>query len=255
MRLLLGSLSILSTLAFAADPAPTIFGAAGKDADSVRAAVVAFQNALGPLNAPGPTGDPNGRREINWDAVPAGFSSPSNLPPDFFNKNSVRGAVFSVDNNPGWTGFQVSANEADGPVRFDTLLAGNSALFPLFSVQKLFTSVGTNDYNVDFLVPGTQTKGKVKGFGTIFANVALPFTTSIEFYNSDGLLLGRYYAPVAAKGLSFIGVAFPNKMVTRVRVIPGTVAIGTPDDPANGRNVVVVDDFLYGEPTSDCISN
>ena len=44
-------------------------------------------------------------------------------------------------------------------------------------------------------------------------------------------------------------------MVTRVRVTLGTVAIGTPDDPANGRNAVVVDDFIYGEPTSDCVSN
>ena len=44
-------------------------------------------------------------------------------------------------------------------------------------------------------------------------------------------------------------------MVTRVRVTLGTVAIGTPDDPANGRNAVVVDHFIYGEPTSDCVSN
>lgn len=245
---------ILSSIALTAQPAPAIFGAAGPDPAAIRSAVTAFQNALGPLNAPGPNGDANGRREINWDGVPAAFASPNNLPPDFFNKNSVRGAVYTVD-SPGWTGFQVSTNEADGPVRFDNLYPGNAALFPTFSTQKLFTSVGTNDYNVDFFVPGTQTKGKVKGFGAVFANVALPFTTSIELYNGDGLLLGRFFAPVAAKGLSFVGVTFQNKMVTRVRIVPGNAVIGTQDDPANGRNVVVADDFIYGEPTSDCALN
>ena len=44
-------------------------------------------------------------------------------------------------------------------------------------------------------------------------------------------------------------------MITRVRVIPGNVAIGTVDDPANNRNIVVADDFIYGEPSSDCAVN
>lgn len=233
---------------------PSIFGAAGADPAAIRPAVTALQAALGPLNAPGATGDANGRREINWDAVPANFSSPNNLPPDFFNKNSVRGAVFSFE-SPAWAGFQVSANEADGAVRFENLYAGNASIFTVFSAQKLFSSVGTNDYDVDFFVPGTQVKGKVTGFGAVFTNVALPFTTSIELFNADGLSLGKYYAPVAAKGLSFIGVRFQNRMVTRVRIVPGNAVIGTQDDPANGRNVVVADDFLYGEPVSDCVAN
>lgn len=254
MKLIFASTLILTSLTLAAQPAPVIFGASGADAAAIRPTVQAFQAALGPLNAPGPTGDTRGRREINWDAVPTQFSSPNNLPADFFNKNSVRGAVFSAD-GAAWGGFQVSTNEADGPVRFDNLYAGNAAIFPVFSAQKLFTSVGTNDYNVDFRVPGTETKGKVTGFGAVFANVALPFTSSIELYNGDGLLLGRYFAPVAAKGLSFVGVMFQNKMVTRVRIVPGNAVIGTQDDPSNGRNVVVVDDFIYGEPSNDCVLN
>ncbi len=233
---------------------PAIFGAAGGDAAAIRPAVIAFQNALGPLNAPGPVGDANGRREINWDAVPAGFSAPNALPADFFNKNSVRGVVLTIDGS-GANGLQVSANEGDGPVRFDTILPGYSSLFTTFSAQKLFTSTGKNDYNVDFYVPGTQVKGKVSGFGIVFANVALPFTTAVELYNADGFLLGRYFAPVAAKGLSFVGIQFQNRMITRARIVPGNAVIGTADDPANGRNVVVVDDLIYGEPVSDCVAN
>jgi len=250
----MSAFTVLTTAILASQPARAMFGAAGPDASAIRSTVTAFQEALGPLNAPGATGDPNGRREINWDGVPSQFSSPNNMPPDVCNKNSVGGAVFSVD-GPNWSGFQVSTNEADGPVRFDNLYGGNASIFTTFSAQKLFTSVGTNDYNVDFRVPGTETKGKVSGFGAVFTNVALPFTTSIELYNGDGLLLGRFFAPVAAKGLSFVGVTFPNKMITRVRIVPGNAVIGSQDDPANGRNVVVADDFLYGEPSNDCVLN
>ena len=58
---------ILTALAILADPTPAIFGAAGADAAAIRSTVTAFQNALGPLNAPGAGGNANGRREINWD--------------------------------------------------------------------------------------------------------------------------------------------------------------------------------------------
>lgn len=250
----LTSALILTALTLLADPTPAIFGAAGPDAAAIRSTVTAFQNALGPLNAPGAGGNPNGRREINWDTVPAAQAAPNNLPPDFFNKNSVRGMILALD-TPGLTAFQVSGNEGEAPLRFDNLLPGNSALFSTYSAQRLFTSVGANDYNVDFYVPGSPTRGKVKGFGIVFSNVALPFTTAIELYNNDGLLLGRFYAPVAPKGLSFIGITFQNKMITRVRVIPGNAPIGTADDPANNRNIVVADDFIYGEPTSNCSVN
>ncbi len=252
-RTLVSLLLLTATPATAQAPA-AIFGASGTDAAAIRSAVTAFQDALGPLNAPGAGGNPNGRREINWDGVPANFTTPNNLPPDFFNKNSARGVVLSVD-QPAWSGFQVSGNSADGPVRFDNLLAGYASLFTVFSAQKLFTSIGTNDYNVDFFVPGSEVRARSKGFGVVFTNVALPFTSAIELYNADGLLLGRYYAPVAAKGLSFVGVAFPNKMIARVRIVPGNAVAGAADDPAHGRNVVMVDDFIYGEPSSDCAVN
>ena len=242
-----------SQLCFAADPQPMVFAAAGPDAAAVRSTIAAFQTALGPLNPPGPTGNADGRREINWDGVPAQFAAPNNLPPDFFNKNSIRGAVFSSENT-GWTGFQVSANVADGPVRFDTLRTGYSDIFKVFSEEKLFTSVGSNDFNVDFLVPGTQTKGKVKGFGAVFTNVAIPFSSSIEFFNSDGLSLGKYFVPPAPLGLSFVGIMFPGRMVTKVKIVQGSVVPGAADNPAAGQNAVVLDDFIYGEPVSDCVT-
>src|SRR3954464_4896452 len=122
------ALATLSHSALALDHAPTVLASAGSDAVAIRSTVTAFQNLLGPLNAPGQNGDAAGRREINWDAVPVNFATPNSLPPDFFNRNSVRGAVFSSE-NAGWSSFQVSTNAADGPVRFDNVRDGYSNLF------------------------------------------------------------------------------------------------------------------------------
>jgi hypothetical protein len=232
-------------LTLSAESTRMIFAAAGPNADDVRSTILSFQTALGPLN-----GNPEGRHEINWDAVPASFSASNSLPPDFFNRNSVRAAVLSA-----WTGLQVAVNAADGPVRFDNLYNGSSALFPVFSAEKLFTLTGSNDYNVDFFMPATRSRSKVKGFGAVFANVSLPFTSSLEFFNADGLSLGMFYVPPAPRGLSFVGVMFTGRMVTRVRVVQGTVVPGAPEDLVSGQNAVVLDDFIYGEPVSDCIAN
>src|SRR4051794_30262887 len=85
------------------------FSGSGFTRADILPSVTGFRNALGTLN-PNLSGSFNsGRREINWDGVPANFSAPNNLPADFFNVNSPRGVVFST---PG-SGFQVSGNSAD----------------------------------------------------------------------------------------------------------------------------------------------
>src|SRR5262245_26019335 len=86
-----------------ASAAPVVFEAAGRNAEDIQAAVDDFRDFLGPLN-PNVVGSfQDGRREINWDGVPDAFSAPNLMPPDFFNANSPRGAVFFT---PG-PGFQV----------------------------------------------------------------------------------------------------------------------------------------------------
>ena len=74
---------------------PLVFAAAC----DIRAALANFQTALGPLNpnVPGEVGETGGRREVNWDAVPSGFTNTLTFPGDFFNQNfspRARGVVF-----------------------------------------------------------------------------------------------------------------------------------------------------------------
>ena len=92
------------------------FSASGVDAASIQTTVDAFRTNLGNLNPNVPGSFGSGRREINWDGVPATFSSPNAFPANFFNSNSPRGAEFST---PG-SGFEVSG-AAPAAVRFDNI--------------------------------------------------------------------------------------------------------------------------------------
>lgn len=240
--------------AYAAGPAPHVFSAAGQAPESIQASVDAFRGILGPVNNPGPATNPNGRREINWDAVPDARSAPNELPADFFNTTSARGAVFSGP-EPSWTGFQVSANQGVAPVRFDNLYPGYSNIFRVFSAQRLFLSTGSTVTDTDFFVPGTRTPAVVSAFGAVFTNVALPFTTSIELFTPEGISLGQFFVQPNPRGLSFLGVAFKERIIGRVRIVAGTAAPGVADNPEQGVNVVAMDDFLYSEPTSRCACN
>ncbi len=185
----------------------------------------------------------SGRREINWDGVPAVVSSPAALPLNAF---QGRGAIFAT---PG-TSVQVSQNAADGPIEFNNLQAGSSARFGTFSPQKLFTPVGSNITDVRFVRPGTTTPATTKGFGAVFTDVDVAGSSSIAYYDRWNVHLGTYTVPArpGSQTLSFLGVTFQDKRVARVRIKSGTHAIGSWESAT--RDVAVLDDFIYGEPRS-----
>ena len=225
---------------------PVVFSASGPNAAAVQATVDAFRAQLGGGSVAGANGSFGGvRREINWDGVPDNLSAPNNMPANFFNSNSPRGAVFST---PG-TGFQVSGNAGVAPVRFDNINPTYSSIFQTFSPQRLFTAVGSHILDVNFFVAGTNTPASVSGFGSIFTDVDLNVTT-IEFFNTSGDSLGVFTAPTANNGVSFLGVFFnAGERIGRVRITNGNVALGPNDVPPNA-DVVVMDDFIYSEPAA-----
>src|SRR5262249_45569003 len=69
--------------------AQSVISASGPDADSIQPAVDLFRDRLGELRPNEPVSFPDGRREINWDGVPAALSSPNPFPGDFFNFNAA----------------------------------------------------------------------------------------------------------------------------------------------------------------------
>jgi hypothetical protein len=227
---------------------PIIFSGSGSSPAGIQATVDAFRADLGTLNPNVAGSFGSGRREINWDAVADAFAAPNNLPPNFFNVNSPRGVVFTT----AGAGFQVSANAVNPtgtPVLFRNINSTYPSLFQTFSPQKLFTALGSNVLDVDFFIPGSTTPALTRGFGSVFTNVTLPSTTSLTFFDANNASLGTFFAqPGGVQSLSFLGVDFGNDVVSRVEITNGNAALGPNEGP--GVDLVVMDDFLYGEPVS-----
>jgi hypothetical protein len=228
----------------AAGGQPTVVKGAG----DIQPKVDEFRELLGPDNEGAPDGDPQGRREINWDAVPDELAAPNALPADFFNSKedpTARGAVLET---PG-DHVAVSAdadNPAGAAVRFGDINPAYSDEFEAFSEERLFSPIGSNVVNLKFFVPGTDTPGVSRGFGAVYTDIDKPENTAFEYFDADGKSLGQYSAPVSNRGLSFLGVAFADPVVARVRIEYGNGKLGP--DESDDYDVAVMDDFIYGEP-------
>jgi hypothetical protein len=211
----------------------------------ITAAVNEYRTLLGTLN-PNVAGEqPGGRREINWDGVPAAFTNNDLFPGNFFNVNSPRGVVFTTDGSA----FRITNN---GFVDVNPDYAGE---FNVFSPPKLFVARGSTITDVQFFIAGSQTPALVTGFGSVFADVGRSHSTRIEYFDARGRRLLMVEAPRRSddKGLSFAGAVFDAPVVARVRITSGNTPID-PDaeDNVKGRgrkhDIVAMDDFIYGEP-------
>ncbi|MEV8504856.1 hypothetical protein AB0368_08500 [Actinoplanes sp. NPDC051475] len=235
----------------AAAPTFTKIEGAAADAAGLQPTVDAYRSLLGdPNNGSTPGSQPAGRREINWDGTPDAQSAPNALPRDFFNTTVPRGAVFS---SGAGNRFQVSAdtdNPTHTPVRFGNLNTQYPTVFGTFSPQRLFTPVGTNQMSIKFFSPGTNTPATVNGFGAVFTDVDKADTTKIELYDRWGTRLWWHAVPkgtTASKSLSFLGVK-TGADVYEVRITTGNAPLSSTNTDTSTRDVVVMDDLLYGEP-------
>lgn len=221
-------------------PPATTLSASG----DIAAKVAEFRALLGePLNGGTAGQQPSGRRELNWDGVPAAFTNTNTFPADFFNVNSKRGIVTTSLG----TGLRVSDTD------FSDVQTQYGGDFDAFSPSKTFAAIGSNAMDVTFRVAGDTTTATVRGFGVVFSDVDVTNSTRLEFFDLTGRRIATAFAPVrsAAGGHSFVGVTFATSLVARVRITCGQAPVGSVADVSNGGTVdlVVMDDFLYAEPT------
>jgi hypothetical protein len=243
---------------------PTVFHSAGPTADSIQSTVDAFRDALGDPNGNNPPPlDRSGRREINWDGANPPNVLDTTAPVTPFNTFlNTRGSQFTT---PGIGLSQAPAS--GGPQGGLEALFNNptyGTTFSTFSPSRLFTPVGSNITEALFFLPGTNgaDPATVRGFGAVFTDVDEPngigrggrrgnprgASTLMEYFDVDGRLIFSSFVPASPGdgSLSFFGVVFDDARIARVRITTGDVAPGPDDDEK--RDIVMMDDFIYGEP-------
>jgi hypothetical protein len=206
-------------------------------AEALLPTVDEFRDLLGPLNANVPSNEnPNGRRQINWDAAPDRISDPNPFPGDFFNGDSApraRGIEFRETGST--TGFELSATEASG---VDPLF-GLPTDFQAFSQERIFRQVGGDTFDVLFFDPFDQTTPALsRGLGVVFLDVEPLDFAFLTFYDQfNNVLAEREVAAGNDIGFSFTGLIFDVPSIAKVSFELG------------GGNVAM-DDFIFGEPTA-----
>jgi len=237
--------------------APTVFQAAGPTTASIQGTIDAYRAALGGLlngNNPGPL--VSGRREINWDGGNPNITATTDPVTPFNTFLNTRGSQFTT---PG-TGLSQAAPSGLAAL-FNNPTYAN--IFAAFSPSRLFTPVGSNITEGLFFIPGTNggMPAEVSGFGAIFTDVDRQEssdtgrhhrnqggTTSIEYFDQDGKLLFSSNVPASPGDahFSFFGVVFDDARIARIQITTGDTVPGRNDD--RNHDVVMMDDFIYGEP-------
>jgi len=239
-----------------------VFQAAGPSTTSIQSSVDQFRATAGaPNNGNGPSAVA-GRREINWDGGSTINEATAVAGNPFAGFLITRGALFTTPDGTGFVQAPAGTDVAPGGLAG---LFGNPTYktsFRAFSASRLFSAIGGKVTEVNFFVPGGgNVPAAVNGFGAVFTDVDQPngsgpaqkrgnrhASTLIEYYGTNGELLFSSFVPASPGdgGFSFFGVVFPDARIARVRITSGDVAPG-PDDTEK-QDVVMMDDFIYGEP-------
>lgn len=242
---------------------PAVFQGAGPTKESIEGVVDEFRAALGEPNNGNNAGPlANGRREINWDGG-GGVDATTDPVTPFNVFLNTRGGQFTT---PG-VGLS-QAPPAGGPQGgleglFNNPTYGDT--FSAFSPLRLFTPVGSNITEARFFIPGSNGSipAAVSGFGAVFSDVDEPDgdgprkrhrnhdrgSTVIEYFGVNGKRIFSSFVPASPGegSFSFFGIVFDDARIARVRITTGDEAPGPDDDK---RDIVMMDDFLYGEPQS-----
>jgi len=231
----------------------TVYQSAGPDVAAIQSTVDQFRAALGGANngnTPGPLA--GGRREINWDGGGSTATSTGSNPFDVFLNSRGNRSI-----TPG-TGFVQAPPAGLADVFGNPTYA---TIFKAFSQARLFSPIGSNVTDSVFFIPGGGgIPAATRGFGVVFSDIDLPngsgpstkngnrqSSTLIEFFSANGEVLFSSFAPASPGdgNQTFFGIVFDDARIASVRITAGETP-GT--DDTERLDVVMMDDFIYGEP-------
>jgi hypothetical protein len=257
-------LALCCTSSWAATVVVLLFGThataqttfSGVGAAGAANALNAFRAAIGGANNGAAPPQSTGFRQISWDDVAldgTDFGGDTMvidpyhtvaIPPDRY---AARGARL----------FEVYAVSGDGFATVNPAMAGQLAAF---SGQNGVAPFDGNEIELRCVLAGTTTRARTRAFGAVFADVEIPNSSSIEFFD-DGVSLGKFFAPAGSSGEpEFLGVLFPGAVVTDVLLTVGTDPLFffdgitfTSGGPENvpSSDLAAVDDFVYAEPVPE----
>src|SRR5213596_1881451 len=101
--------------------------------------------------------------------------------------------------------------------------------------------------------PKPLTTPLVVGFGVVFSDVDKAAATRVEYFDANGVEIASIASPahLGVQGFTFVGAVFESAIVARVLITSGEAALDatSADVSAGGtKDLVVMDDFIYGEP-------
>jgi hypothetical protein len=228
--------------------APLVFQAAGPAVASIQNTVDRFRASLGGVNNGNLAGPfASGRREINWDDYGSPVTAVATTP--FAGFVNTRGALLTTDG----TGF-VQATASGLAATFCNATYRN--VFQPFSPLRVFSPINSTVTEVTFFVPGGgEVAAVTPGFGVVFSGShgtnnghCSHEVASVECFDVEGepLYGGSVLSSPGNATLSFIGITFNQPRIACVRITSGRAALGTAD--VRKEDVVVMDDFIFGEP-------
>lgn len=219
----------------------------GHDAGTANA-LASFEAAIGGADNGTTAGEQaGGFRHVNWDAVAVNGADPGSTPIPGGHTVAV-----SQSRLQPW-GLELGPEIAVANDGFHSV--NSNVQFTPFSSPNVWAPFNSPTAELDVVAPGGQSGSPVaaqtRGLGVVLLGVTSNATT-IQLYNGQIPLLSQpAQAPTGAT--SFVGVLFPNAVVTRVVVTLGTGEIfdfdgGSALPGPSSSDLVAGDDVVLAEP-------